>query len=88
MTAHPLTYWPSGGDILTTHGRNIPIEDAERLLDLYVTEAAHDHPACAISLRLAMELRRALAVCGRWRRAARATYGETALPHRSAPPPA
>ena len=92
MTTNRLAYWPSGGDILATHGRAVPIEDAERLRNLYVTEAraaeaAHDYPTCAVSLRLAMELRRALAVCGRWRRAARVAYGENA-PHLCAPPPA
>ena len=80
MTARRLTYWPSGGEVVATHGRNIALDDAKRLRALYLAEAgtaeaASDYHTCATALRLAMELREAAETCIRWRRAACAAYG-------------
>lgn len=70
-----LTYWPCGGDILAARGQVIAAEEAARLHRFYLAEArlsagADDHHGCARALRLAMELRRALANHRRWRQAA------------------
>lgn len=73
----PRVFWPSGGDIVSTHGRLIAPVEAERLRALYLYEAsasAGDHRTRDEALRLADELRQALETAARWRCAAAATY--------------
>jgi hypothetical protein len=79
MMNGPRVFWPSGGDVVSTHCRLIAPAEAERLRALYLCEAeasarAGDHRTREDALRLADELRQALEAAGRWRRAARATY--------------
>jgi hypothetical protein len=85
MTGPRLTYWPSGGDVVATHGRVITPDEALRLRHLYLREAeasatAGDHRACRGALRMAMELRHALDAGARWRRAGVAPYASTGGP--------
>jgi hypothetical protein len=79
-----LTYWPSGGDIVATHGRVIAPDEARHLRRLYLDEAAAsasigDRGTCARALGLVLELWAALNAGVRWRQAATLPY--TGLPH-------
>ena len=68
MSARPLAYWPSGGEVVAAPGCVIAAAEARRieaqLLVAGSTEA--DGPLA--------DLRRAIAAADRWRRAAAARY--------------
>ena len=65
MTPQRLTYWSSGGEVVTAPGRPLDIDEAARLLGRHRQAGSHD---------LATQLRRALDAASQWRRAATATY--------------
>lgn len=87
MKSLGLTYWHSGGAIITAKGRAIAPDDAWRLSVRHQHAAevasAHNGAPRDEALRLANELRTALEAAARWRRAA-AAYEPGGLANRAA----
>jgi hypothetical protein len=75
MTAARLTYWASGGDVVTAPGRCLSLAEANCRL------SHHNHVGAVI---LATQLRQALDRAAAWRRAASVNYARAPAPNRLA----